>query len=154
MKRSFFLNSVFTIFALLITVSGVKAQDADKPVETYTTDSPSLYVVVQRSDMCTMCADNYDRWNKEIVDYYSGRPSIVFMNYDITNEKTIEGSRADIDKYELYEILNANNRPGRVFLVDPANKQILRMLDIDRTTVDFRNEINTAAPLRTKSESK
>ena len=157
MKRSIFLNSLFAIIALFITVSSVSAQDADKThqqTSVYTTDEPNLYVVVQRSDMCEMCSSNYDRWNKEIVEYYSGRPSIVFMNYDITNEKTIEGSRADIDKYGLYDMLNANNRPGRVFLIDPATKKIVQMMDIDRTTVDFRNEINTAAPLSTKSEAK
>lgn len=130
----------------LFSVSNLKAQDASGPSTMMVGDN--LYVVVQRSDMCQMCEDNYDRWNSEIVNYYSGRPSIIFMNYDITNDQTIEDSKSDIDKYGLTELLNANKRPGRVFLIDPANKQIVKMLDIDLSTTDLRNYINEAAPMK------
>lgn len=150
------LINLFVFLAMLVSVNSYSQTDnADNGSGTsMVTDGPSLYVVVQRSAMCEMCDNNYDRWNKEIVSYYSGRPSIIFMNYDITNSKTIEESRADIDKYELYEMLNVNNRPGRVFLIDPANKQILKMMDIDMSTVDFRNAITEAAPMKEKSTSK
>lgn len=141
------------IFAILAVFSQVKAQDANQPSINYQQTEDNLYVVVQRSDMCKMCEDNYDRWNKEVVGYYSGRPSIIFMNYDITNDKTIEESKSDIDKYELTDLLNANKRPGRVFLIDPANKQILKMLDIDLSTTDIRNYINEAAPMKNSSKS-
>ena len=140
-----------TLFAILLcviaflSVSNLKAQDVNGPSTIMVGDN--LYVVVQRSDMCKMCEDNYDRWNTEIISYYSGRPSIIFMNYDITNERTIEDSKADIDKYGLTELLNANKRPGRVFLIDPDNKQIVKMLDIDLSTTDIRNYINEAAPM-------
>lgn len=141
------------IFGLLTVFANAKAQDANQPSINYQQTEDNLYVVVQRSDMCKMCDDNYDRWNSEVVNYYSGRPSIIFMNYDITNDKTIEESKADIDKYGLTDLLNANRRPGRVFLIDPANKQIVKMLDIDLSTTDMRNYINEAAPLKKTSES-
>lgn len=140
----------------LINSSSVKAQDAstvtDKTSNTYQQDGPSLYVVVQRSDMCTMCEDNYDRWNKEVIDYYSGRPSIIFMNYDITNDKSIENTKADIDKYGLTDLVNANKRPGRVLLIDPNTKQIVKMLDVDLATTDIQNYINEAAPMKQNSK--
>jgi len=153
MKSTFL--SLFVFLAMLVSVNGYSQTDADNGSGTsMATDGPSLYVVVQRSDMCEMCTANYDRWNKEIIGYYSGRPSIIFMNYDITNEKTTTETRSDIDKYELYDILSVNNRPGRVFLIDPANKKILKMMDIDMSTVDFRNAITEAAPMKEKSQSK
>lgn len=132
------------------TASDSKAQDANAPSTMMVGDN--LYVVVQRSDMCKMCEDNYDRWNTEIINYYSGRQSIIFMNYDITNDQTIEDSKSDIDKYGLTELLNANKRPGRVFLIDPANKQIVKMLDIDLSTTDLRNYINEAAPMTKQAD--
>lgn len=152
-------NSKQTLVAILFGVialfaaSNIKAQDAHAPATMMAGDD-NLYVVVQRSDMCKMCEDNYDRWNSEIVSYYSGRPSIIFMNYDITNDQTIESSKADIDKYGLTESLNANKRPGRVFLIDPDTKQIVKMLDIDLSTTDLRNYINEAAPMKNKSTVK
>jgi len=147
------LALLFTIAAIIaISSSTVKAQDATTPQLTYQTED-NLYVVVQRSDMCTMCEDNYDRWNKEVVGYYSGRPSIVFMNYDITNDKTIENTKADIDKYGITELVNANKRPGRVLLINPATKEIVKMIDVDMNTTDMRNYINEAAPMTTNSKS-
>jgi hypothetical protein len=152
MKNSKQTLALLFIIMALFAVTSVYAQDASTPVTTttpvttYQTED-NLYVVVQRSDMCKMCDDNYDRWNKEVVGYYSGRPSIVFMNYDITNDATIESSKADIDKYGLTDLLNANKRPGRVFLINPETKQIVKMLDIDLSTTDMRNYINDAAPM-------
>lgn len=139
---------LLTIFA----VANTYAQDANAPAVTYQTED-NLYVVVQRSAMCTMCDDNYDRWNKEIIGYYSGRPSIVFMNYDITNDKTIEETKADVDKYGLTELVNANKRPGRVLLIDPSTRQIVKMIDIDMNSTDMRNYINEAAPMKNSSKS-
>ena len=141
------------VFGLLTIFANAQSQDANQPSINYQQTEDNLYVVVQRSDMCKMCDDNYDRWNSEVVNYYSGRPSIIFMNYDITNDKTIEDSKADVDKYGLTDLLNANRRPGRVFLIDPSNKQIVKMLDIDLSTTDMRNYINEAAPLKKTSES-
>ena len=146
-------NPKQTLIAILLGVialfaaSNIQAQDASAP-STMMVGEDNLYVVVQRSDMCKMCEDNYDRWNSEIVNYYSGRPSIIFMNYDITNDQSIESSKADVDKYGLTESLNANKRPGRVFLIDPDTKQIVKMLDIDLSTTDMRNYINEAAPMK------
>ena len=146
-------NSKQTVLALLFgvitffAVNSSYAQDASTPNTNLQTED-NLYVVVQRSDMCKMCEESYDRWNKEVIGYYSGRPSIVFMNYDITNEKTIESTKADIDKYGITELVNANKRPGRVLLIDPTNKQIVKMLDIDLSTTDMRNYINEAAPMQ------
>ncbi len=145
------LALIFIITALFAATS-IYAQDAETPSTSMVQTEDNLYVVVQRSDMCKMCEDNYDRWNKEVIGYYSGRPSIVFMNYDITNEKTIENTKADIDKYGLTELVNANQRPGRVLLIDPANKQIVKMIDIDLSTTDIRNYINEAAPMKTDAK--
>lgn len=144
-SKQYFIALLFGVIALF-SASNLKAQDASGPSTMMVGDN--LYVVVQRSDMCKMCEDNYDRWNTEIINYYSGRQSIIFMNYDITNDQTIEDSKADIEKYGLTELLNANKRPGRVFLIDPANKQIVKMLDIDLSTTDIRNYINEAAPMK------
>jgi hypothetical protein len=150
-KQIIFAALLTAVTFIFINSSVVNAQDASAVTDTYVQDGPSLYVVVQRSDMCTMCEDNYDRWNKDVVGYYSGRPSIIFMNYDITNDKTIENTKADIDKYGLTDLVNANKRPGRVLLINPNTKQIVKMLDIDLATTDIQNYINEAAPMKTKA---
>lgn len=145
------ISTVILSLIFVVTMTSLlHAQNVESTTTPLQTDN-SLYVVVQRSDMCTMCADNYDRWNKEIVNYYSGRPSIVFMNYDITNDKTIEDTKSDIDKYEITDLVNANKRPGRVLLINPSTKQIVKMVDIDQSTTDLVNYINAAAPMNNNS---
>ncbi len=146
------LTLMVGIFSLLVMNANSFAQNAETPPSPMQNEH-SLYVVVQRSDMCTMCEDNYDRWNKEIVGYYSGRPSIVFMNYDITNDKTIENTKADIDKYGLTELVNANKRPGRVLLINPSTNQIVKMVDIDQSTTDLVNYINEVDPMKTNAKT-
>lgn len=156
-------NITQIVFALLLGVfvflvfssSSVFAQDADiiSGSSSNTTNTPnSLYVVVQRSEMCEMMDETFTRWNNEVVQHYSRRPSIVFLSYDITDDGTIENTKTEVENYGLLLMLNANKQAGRVFLIDPNHQRVLNMVDIHQSSGDLISYINDASPQYDRAE--
>ncbi|MBS1494623.1 MAG: hypothetical protein JST55_14005 [Bacteroidetes bacterium] len=152
-KRTIIANLLAVISFFTFITANVNAQNA----ETFDGKEPkttnSLYVVLQRSDMCEMMNDNYTRWNTEVVNYYSDRPSIVFLSYDITDENTIDATKTDVQNYGLLYLLNANKAPGRVFLIDPNHQQIVNMLDVHLTSEELKDAISKESPYHEQAEA-
>lgn len=153
-------NIAQIVFALLLAVivffvissSSLYAQNAETFEGSSTKTTNSLYVVVQRSEMCEMMDELFTRWNNEVVLHYSQRPSIVFLSYDITDAATIEATKTEVENYGLLLMLNANQQPGRVFLIDPNHQRVLNMVDIHLTSDDLISHINDASPQYDRAE--
>ncbi|MBP9096448.1 MAG: hypothetical protein KBG21_07545 [Ignavibacteria bacterium] len=145
---------MFTVAAFIIfsssTLLAQNAETINSASENYVS---TLYVVVQRSDAAENMQENFTRWNWDVVDYYADRPSLVFLNYDITDENTIEATKGDVEKYSLLYLLNANKQPGRVFLIDPNHQRVINMIDIRLTSEQLRNLIEEASPRYEKAET-
>lgn len=154
-------NITQIIFALLLGVIGffvfssssLLAQNAETFDGSSDKTTNSLYVVVQRSEMCEKMDETFTRWNNEVVMHYSGRPSIVFLSYDITDDVTIEATKTEVENYGLLLMLNANKQPGRVFLIDPNHQRVLNMIDIHQSSDDLISHINDASPQYEQAET-
>jgi len=140
--------SIFTFFT-----SSANSQNAETIEGNAPKTTNALYVVLQRSEMCEMMNDNLNRWNNEVVAYYSGRPSIVFLSYDITDKSTIEATKTDVQNYGLLNLLNANQEPGRIFLIDPNHQQIINMLNVNLSSEELRNAISKESPMYEQAEA-
>ena len=148
-----FFASLLGVFVFFVFSSSlVFAQDADIISGSSSETTNSLYVVVQRSEMCESMDETFTRWNNEVVMHYSGRPSIVFLSYDITDDGTIEATKTDVENYGLLLMLNANKQPGRVFLIDPNHQRVLNMVDIHQSSGDLISHINDASPQYDRAE--
>lgn len=150
----FLFASLFAVAALFVSSSSsVFAQNAETIEGSSTKTTNSLYVVVQRSEMCEMMDELFTRWNNEVVMHYSDRPSIIFLSYDITDAATIEATKTEVENYGLLLMLNANQQPGRVFLINPNHQQVINMIDIHLTSDDLISYINEASPKYDKAET-
>ena len=145
---------IFAVAAFIIfSSSTLLAQNAETINSASENSVSTLYVVVQRSDAAENMQENFTRWNWDVVDYYADRPSLVFLNYDITDENTIEATKGDVEKYSLLYLLNANKQPGRVFLIDPNHQRVINMIDIRLTSEQLRNLIEEASTRYEKAET-
>ncbi len=144
MKTKSLLSLFIGLLALFVMSENVKAQSTDSQV------NPRLYIVTQSSATCTMCTDNNERWNSEIVKNYANDPSVVFINYDITDDNTMSTSRADLDRYGIYNSLSAYNNPGSVYLIDPVTKQVVGTTTLSANTQDILKSINSGSPSPSK----
>ncbi len=138
---------------IIFSSSVLLAQNAETINGASENSVSTLYVVVQRSDAAENMQENFTRWNWDVVDYYADRPSLVFLNYDITDENTIEATKGDVEKYSLLYLLNANKQPGRVFLIDPNHQRVINMINISLTSEQLRNLIEEASPRYEKAET-
>ncbi|MBN8568798.1 MAG: hypothetical protein J0M18_04130 [Ignavibacteria bacterium] len=144
MKSKSLLSLFLGLIALCVMNGNVNAQSTDSQV------SPRLYIVTQTSANCTMCTDNNTRWNSEIVKQYSNDPSVVFINYDITDDNTMATTRADLDRYGIYNSLSAYNNPGSVYLIDPVTRQVVGTTTVSASTQDILKSINSGSPSPSK----
>ncbi|MBS1494629.1 MAG: hypothetical protein JST55_14035 [Bacteroidetes bacterium] len=143
MKKKQILSLFLSLIALIVFNVNAKAQ-TDGNI------SPRLYVITQSSANCLICTDNQTRWNTEVRNYYSNDPSVIFLNYDLTDDKTMATTRADLDKYGIYNSISSYNTPGSVILVDPVTKQVVGTTTISSSTQDILKSINGGNPSPSK----
>jgi len=147
MKRTSLLSLLFGLIAfcaISVSTNTASAQSTDAQV------NPRLYIVTQSSSNCLICTDNQTRWNTEVRNYYSNDPSVVFLNYDISDESTMSTTRGDLDKYGIYNSLTGYNTPGSVILIDPVTKQVVGTTSVSANTQDILKSINSGNPSPSK----
>lgn len=138
------------IFTLMLSLIAFCIMSSDLSAQTESQINPRLYVITQSSANCLICTDNQTRWNTEVRNYYSTDPSVIFLNYDMTDDNTMATTRADLDKYGVYNSISTYNTPGSVILIDPVTKQVVGTTTINSSTQDILKSINGGNPSPTK----
>ena len=130
MKRNF-ITLILCMFTICVLTVNCNAQS-----------DPRIYVILQSSKNCEVCNDNFSRWNSDVYGYYSQKdPSIVFINYDATDDNTRAASKKDLDRYGIGNISDASYGPGSIIVVDAATKQVIGTSSMDAGTKDIRKLI-------------
>lgn len=146
MKKKSFLGLMFVLIMLCVINTNANAQMDNNTTTTITTpiqNSTRLYVITQGSTNCSMCNDNMARWNSDVVGHYSTDPGVVFLNYDMTDDASMLRTRADLDKYGIYDSMSGYNTAGSVLFIDPATRRVVGTSTLDATSSDMLKSIGT-----------
>ncbi len=137
MKTKSLLSLVFGLIAICLMNVNLNAQTTDTQI------NPRLYIVTQNAANCTVCTDNWTRWNSEIVNHYSTDPGVVFINYDMTDDNTMAKTRGDLDKYGIYNSLDGYNSPGSILVIDANTRKVVSTSRFDASSEDILKSIGS-----------
>lgn len=104
------MSNLKLIFALFIMAMGFMSYGQETGVTQTTTVEPQIIAVVNSANWCGVCKANGERFGSNILPYVA-KGLVVVMN-DLTDEKTIAKSKADLKKMGLYKQIYKTKRKG------------------------------------------
>ncbi|THU35802.1 hypothetical protein FAM09_20595 [Niastella caeni] len=69
-----------------------------------------IFAVINRADWCSICKANGERFGKNIIPYAS--KGLVIITNDLTDDSTIEKSKAELKRSSLYMQIYETRRKG------------------------------------------
>jgi hypothetical protein len=99
---------LLSAFYLIVMAFMSYGQETSNPKSI--TVETQVIAVVNRANWCAVCKANSERFGKNIMPYSTKGLAIV-MN-DLTDETTIEKSKAELKKSALYKQIYKNDRNG------------------------------------------
>ena len=146
------LLSLLGLITMFVFSANINAQTTDGQVSPKVDGqiNPRLYIVTQSSATCTVCTENTTRWQTDIRSQYASDPSVIFIDYDLTDDNSMAKTRADLDRYGIYNSMTSYNTPGSVILIDPVTKQVVGTTSMSSSTQDILKSINSGSPSTTK----
>lgn len=102
-----------------------------------------IIAVVNKADWCPVCEANGERMMKEVFPSYQ-EPRATIISNDITDEKTIAASKKDLEKLEVYHLVEKEKRTGLITLIDPKSKKVLGTISVAKPTDEIKKFIDKA----------
>lgn len=126
------LFKIMIAASLLLAATGLYAQSKSKVI-----------AVVNQAAWCHVCQENGARVMTEVLASYK-TPLVTIAANDLTNEKTKEASKAELQKLGVYQLVANEKGTGQIILIDRKSKKVVNRISVAKSSADLKAAFNQA----------
>ncbi|HVM88812.1 MAG TPA: hypothetical protein VMT76_11550 [Puia sp.] len=133
---------IFQSIALTLVMIAGTAISYSSKAQTKTL-TPKIYAVINRADWCPVCKANGGKIMSEVMPACKNL-KVQFVANDLTNDKSISASVAELKKNNLYNTVKETKATGIILLVDAKTKKLVKQISVAEPSADIIKEITAA----------
>jgi len=137
MKQNAFKTLALVLLAILGSVNILTAQAHDKK------EDPAFYAVINKAAWCPACQANDSKVMNEVIPGCMSL-NVQFITNDLTDEKSIATSTAELKNKKLFTAVREHKATGLILLIDPKTKKVVKQISITKPAEQIIKEITDA----------
>jgi hypothetical protein len=104
---------------------------------------PKVYAVINRADWCPVCRANGAKVADEVIPSCKNL-NVKFLSNDLTNEKTVATSLAELKKNNVLNSVKEIKSTGLIILIDGKTKKVIGKISVAAPSGEIIKEITAA----------
>jgi hypothetical protein len=104
---------------------------------------PKVYAVINRADWCPVCRANGAKVANEVIPSCKNL-NVKFLSNDLTNEKTVATSLAELKKNNVLNSVKEIKSTGLIILIDGKTKKVIGKISVAAPSGEIIKEITAA----------